>query len=248
MSAWSLARGGLPLVLGHRGASAREVENTMTAFAAARADGADGIELDVRLDADGTVVVFHDDDLRRLAGRPERVDRLSSLEVDAVRLAGGERIPTLRQVLGELPDLLVNVEIKSDGIATALPLARAVARLIREAGAGERVVVSSFDPRAVALSRALMPRVRVGLLFHREQRPFLRQAHLARVLRPYALHPDRRLVDRDRVARWRHDGRAIHVWTVDGAEEVARLHRLGVDAIITNDPAATRGFLAARSS
>ena len=62
---WTRRRGaGLPLVLGHRGASARAPENSVEAFERARADGADGVELDVLQCATGEVVVFHDDDLR----------------------------------------------------------------------------------------------------------------------------------------------------------------------------------------
>jgi glycerophosphoryl diester phosphodiesterase len=243
VTAWHLAAGGPPLVLGHRGASARAVENTMTAFAAAMADGADGVELDVRLAADGTLVVFHDDDLVRLAGRTERVDRLSGAQIAAVRLQGGERIPTLREVLAGLPGALVNVEIKAISARVALPTARAVVAEIERAGASERIVVSSFDPTAVAAIRLLMPRVRTGLLFHKGQSGFFREAHLASLLRPYAVHPDRYLVDNDHMVRWRKAGYAIHAWTVDEPDEIARLVRFGVDALITNDPAATRRCL-----
>src|SRR5947208_999192 len=63
----------LPLIIAHRGASALETENTVPAFARARADGADGVELDVMTCGTGEVVVFHDDDLFRLARRSERV-------------------------------------------------------------------------------------------------------------------------------------------------------------------------------
>jgi glycerophosphoryl diester phosphodiesterase len=70
--AWG-RRDGVPLVIAHRGASALAVENTLAAFAAAAAAGADGVELDVRLCATGEVVVFHDADLRRLAGRADRI-------------------------------------------------------------------------------------------------------------------------------------------------------------------------------
>jgi glycerophosphoryl diester phosphodiesterase len=242
-AAWRRAAG-RPLVLGHRGASAHVVENTMAAFARAGADGADGVELDVRLTADGALVVFHDDDLRRLAERPERVDRLTLAEVAAVRLRDGHRIPILDAVLGDLPALLVNVEIKSPGPRGVVAAVRAVAAAVARTGAGERVVVSSFDPAVVLAVRLVAPTLRTGLLFHREQRRPLRRAWLAPVLRPYAVHPDRALVDRETVGRWRRAGRAIHVWTVDGEAEVRRLGALEVDALISNDPGASRGFLA----
>src|SRR5262249_42375520 len=83
-----------PRVWAHRGDSAHEMENTMAAFDAARAAGADGIELDVQLDRDGTVVVFHDDTLDRLVGRPGKITELSATERAALRV-GGHAVPTL---------------------------------------------------------------------------------------------------------------------------------------------------------
>src|SRR5258708_37398531 len=82
------AAGARPLVVGHRGASARAPENSVEAFARARADGADGVELDVLRCGTGEVVVFHDDDLARLGGRPDRVDALSLADLRRVGLAG----------------------------------------------------------------------------------------------------------------------------------------------------------------
>src|SRR5438874_1738897 len=67
------ARSTTPLVIGHRGASSREPENSVAAFRRAAVDGADGVELDVLCCGTGEVVVFHDDDLLRLGGRPDRV-------------------------------------------------------------------------------------------------------------------------------------------------------------------------------
>src|SRR5262245_51072470 len=109
-----------PLVIGHRGASAREPENSVEAFARARADGADGVELDVLRCASGEVVVFHDDDLARLGGRPERVDTLSLAALREVRLERGARIPTLEEAFEACgPTLLVNVELKAGGTSPA---------------------------------------------------------------------------------------------------------------------------------
>src|SRR5260221_1195917 len=104
---WKRA-GKRPHVWAHRGDSAHEMENTLAAFDAARAAGADGIELDVQLDRDGIVVVLHDDDLQRLAGRPGTLQELSHRGVRV----GGHPIPTPVQELGELSELACNGEIK----------------------------------------------------------------------------------------------------------------------------------------
>ena len=232
------------LVLGHRGASAHAVENTMAAFERARADGADGVELDVRLARDGQLVVFHDQDLRRLAGRAERIADLDSGQLAQVELRGGQRIPRLDEVLEALDPLLVNVEIKPPGWRAAREVVGAVHRCVERAAAADRVLVSSFDAAVVALVRRTTP-LRTGLLFHARQRRPLRRAWLAPIVRPHALHPEKVLVDEDSMGAWRRRGYAINVWTVDEPEEVRRLARLGVDAIISNDPAAARAAMEA---
>lgn len=235
---------GGPLLLGHRGASALALENTLTAFARARADGADGVELDVRLSADGELAVFHDEDLERIAGRAGRVAGMSWRELAAVALPGGERIPRLDEVLGETAPMLVNVEIKQSGLRRLGHAVRRVAACAQRTGAADRVLVSSFDPLAVALARRATG-LRCGLLFHARQRRPLRGAWLAPLIRPHALHPERVLVDAGTVARWRARGYAINVWTVDDPDELRRLAGLGVDGIITNDPGAARAALGA---
>lgn len=231
-----------PLLYGHRGASAHALENTLTAFSRAREGGADGIELDVRLTADGELAVFHDEDLQRIAGRPGRVAEMPWRELAAVALPGGERVPRLDQVLAETAPLLVNVEIKQPGWRRLREIVARVAACVDRTGAGDRVLVSSFDPAAVALTRT-MTALRSGLLFHARQRRPLRDAWLAPIIRPHALHPDRLLVDPAAVARWRARGYEINVWTVDDAEELRRLAAMGVDGIITNDPEAAGAAL-----
>src|SRR5690606_8504072 len=136
--------------------------------AAARAAGADGVELDVQRCASGEVVVFHDADLARLAGRPERIDRLTLAELRAVRLDRGERIPTLREALEATgPSLLVNVELKASPAVQPPPgLVAAALAAIADAGADERVLVSSFHPAALLAVRLRAPHLPTGYLFH----------------------------------------------------------------------------------
>ncbi len=239
-----------PLVLAHRGASVLEPENTLAAFQRALADGADGVELDVQRCATGEVVVFHDDDLTRLAGRPERIDQLSLDAIREVSLPRGGRIPTLAEVLEVCaPGALVDIEIKHSGIfpggchALVLGVADAVSR----ADAGGRVLVSSFSPGAVWLWRRIRPDVTSGLLFERPRllhRPWpLRTDILLPLLHPGAVHPEETLCTPARVAGWRRRGYAVNVWTVDAADRIAELAAMGVSGIITNDPAGARSAL-----
>ena len=235
-----------PLILGHRGASATAPENTLAAFSRALAEGADGVELDVWRCATGEVVVIHDGDTARTCGERLRVAEspLAALRrLDAGAWKGarfrGERIPLLSEVLEALPDAVVNVELKGRDRA----LAGAVARLVAEAGAGARTLVSSFDFALVAAFRAAAPRVATGLLFAPAWHRPLRVPLAAAWLRPSALHPDLRLCSPRRLAAWRAAGRAVNVWTVDEPDEVRRLARAGVAGLVCNDPGAARRAL-----
>src|SRR6185312_5008402 len=202
-----------PLVLAHRGASALETENTVAAFRRARIDGADGVELDVLLCATGEVMVFHDDDLRRLGGRPERIADLPYRTLREVQLPRGTTIPTLEEALEAAgPRLLVNVELKANnlGFGPTAALVEAVAGVIARTESARRVLVSSFNPWA----------------------------------RPFALHPELGLCSAGRVAAWHRRGYQVNVWTVDDPAALRACRRMGVDGVITNDPARSRAALA----
>jgi glycerophosphoryl diester phosphodiesterase len=238
-------------VIAHRGASHDAVENTLAAFREARAQGADGVELDVMRCATGEVVVFHDDDLQRLGGRAGLVRETPWAALRELRLGtgqgGGERIPLLEEVLEELGPLLINVELKSapswgarvvdDGLAAA------VAEILgRHDGAG-RALVSSFDPLLLARFRLRARAVPTGLLFaHDQARPW-RHAWTAPLVRPTALHPESLLVDARAVAAWHARGLAVNVWTVDDPGELRLFAALGVDGVITNRPKLARTVL-----
>lgn len=236
-----------PLILGHRGASAHITENTMDAFALAREHGADGIEFDVQMCASGELVVFHDVDLARLAGRGERIVAMSLADIAQVRLNHDRRIPTLDQVLGEYMsrkfspgDLLLNIEIKTPVLGRAAAIVtRFCELLVRHRDRDHQsLLISSFDPMAIAQIRRLAPDLTTGLLFHGgEPLPF-RRAWVAPLVRPHALHPEKTLITPASMALWKKRGYAVNAWTVDKPAMVRRMAALGVDAIISNDPAA----------
>jgi glycerophosphoryl diester phosphodiesterase len=236
----------IPLIIGHRGASAIETENTVGAFARARSDGADGVELDVMTCGTGELVVFHDDDLSRLAGRPELIAETPFAVLRAATLASGARIPTLDEVFEACgPDMLVNVELKipSRGRMPIAPLVDAAAAAVERAGAARRVLVSSFHPWAVRAWMRRAPAVPAGLLFEREAPLPLRRAWAAAWLRPHALNPEFVLCSAARVAGWHRRGYMVNVWTVDDPAALAACRRMGVDGVITNDPARARAAI-----
>jgi glycerophosphoryl diester phosphodiesterase len=236
-----------PRVWAHRGASAHATENTVAAFELAVAHGADGIELDVLTCASGEVVVFHDDDLRRLAGRPERIGELAWSALARVELTGGHRIPTLEDALRAAGDLVVNVELKSVRPGRPGPLAAATAAAIARVGADERVLISSFDPVALVQLHLAAPHLPLAFLFdHKLPRP-LRGATVGMLAGASALHPEHLLCTPAAIADWHRRGFAVNTWTVDDPARLAALAAAGVDGVFANDPRAARAVFAALS-
>jgi glycerophosphoryl diester phosphodiesterase len=168
--------------------------------------------------------------------------------VREVILAGGVGIPTLEEAFEACgPALLVNVELKTRGLRDpAVPaLVERVSAIVDCTGTAGRVLVSSFSPTAVWLWRRRRPDVRAGLLFEAEAPLPLRRAWALPLLRPFAAHPDQRLCDPVRIARWHRAGYAVNTWTVDEPARLRALRDTGIDGLITNDPAAARAALAA---
>jgi glycerophosphoryl diester phosphodiesterase len=237
--------GNRPLVYAHRGASADAPENTLAAFRLALEQSADGIELDAQRCASGEVVVVHDESLLRTTGHDALVTRTSwsalrGLDAGAWKAQHfrGERVPLLAEVLEAFPRL-VNVELKcetaNDGGLTA-----EVVRIVRDAGAADRVLLSSFNPLCLWRARLRAPRIARALLFERDQRWVLRSGLSAPAVGALALHPEHVLATAERVAHWRKRGYSVGCWTVDDPDLAARLYQSGVGAFITNRPSLLR--------
>jgi glycerophosphoryl diester phosphodiesterase len=227
-----------PRVWAHRGDSAHAPENTMRAFVQAVAAGADGIELDVRFDADHHVVVFHDGTLDRLTGQPGRLEALPAAARARLRV-GGEPVPLLAEVLAAI-DLEINVELKAPRVGRMGALAAATARVIAQSGRAEQIVVSSFDPVALLQLHGQLPEVALAFLFHAGQPLPLRAGWVGRWIGASLVHPEHTLCDAAAVRAWHAAGIPVNAWTVDDAAELRRLAALGVDGVFANDPAHAR--------
>jgi glycerophosphoryl diester phosphodiesterase len=211
----------------------------MAAFELAMEEGADGIELDVRLDRDGDVIVAHDRDLARVtAGRDvRRFEDVGRAELSSVDLGGGERIPRLEDVLrwARKRRARVNVELKRDVSRPAL-LAWKVVRLVAlQHAAPKWLILSSFDPKLVAGVAHLLPWVPVGRLVE-SPGPVPARTLAERMLGASALHPQASLATPEAIGPWRRAGLPVNVWTVNEPDEARRLARIGVDALISDEP------------
>jgi glycerophosphoryl diester phosphodiesterase len=247
----------LPLIIAHRGASAYAPENTLAAFRHAMECGADGIELDVRLSKDGAAVVHHDSSLRRTSGKEIKIanctaDELAQADVGSWfrRLApnrwqpdfANERVPTLQQTFDLLHDFegRIYVELKCRE-SDVLPLVRSVATLIRESPRPERIIVKSFHLGSIPYLHSLAPGVRTAALFAPKIMSILRkEKHLVDIASQFgadgvSIHFS--LATSKLMKKAEKHGLPVAVWTVDRSRLLKRAMKLGVDAVITNDPA-----------
>jgi glycerophosphoryl diester phosphodiesterase len=232
-----------PAIVGHRGVRGPAPENTLEAIAFAAREGADAVEIDVRPCKTGEIVVLHDPDLERVAGRASHAEDLALAELGRLDLGGGARVPRLEEALALARELGlgVNVEIKHD-VRDRASTVRAVARVLGAWPRGHDVVVSSFDPWTLLAHHALVPRRAHGLLVHRS---WYRAVALgvARMAPLAGLHLTSELVTRERIAR--RGRRYLAVWTVNEPGEARRVAHLGADAIITDRPGGIRAALEA---
>lgn len=247
--------------LAHRGGGMLAPEATLAAFAAAAEAGTDVLEMDVHLSADGALVVIHDRTVDRTTDGSGAVGELRLDELRALnaghRFRGpdgefpyrGERvaIPTFEEVQAAHPDLPFVVEMKT--LDTAEPLCRA----IREAGREDRTLVAAFGRESLERFRSVCPAVATGGSFG-EVVVFLAMS-MGRIAGLY--HPPfdallvsetsgpLRVVTPGLLRSARQAGLPVIVWTVNRAEDMSRLLALGVDGILTDDPATLAAVIAA---
>lgn len=247
----------LPLIIGHRGASRDAPENTLESFRLAWEQGADGIEADFRLTADGRIVCMHDDRAIRTTGVDLKIadSTLKELRLlDAGLWKGaawsGALIPTLDEVLAALPaGAWLMIEIKSGReIIPALELA-----LRRSGRSPERIRFLSFSAALIAELKQRLPEWHSCWLcdYRHTRRDDAWRPSREKVLETLSssgadglASANRLFLDRDLVDTLKGLGKETHVWTVDRLAAAERLCRLRVDSIMTNRPGWLRKRLA----
>lgn len=243
-------------VIGHRGASGLAPENTLEAFELALSQGADALELDVRLSADGIPMVVHDGTLDRTTNRSGLIAGLGALEIQSAdagyRFTGpderdfpwrdrGVRVPTLRQVLERFERTPLLIELK---VAEA---AAEVLRLLTEFAAGERALIGSFLEAALAPFRTgtwqtSASQRSITRLWLRSLAGFPAPAIQDQVYAVPDRYRNRLHVPTPRfIRKARAAGQPVHVWTVNDPARARMLWSRGASGMITNFPALLLG-------
>lgn len=232
------------LIFAHRGLTDSTIENTLSSFQAARDLGADVLETDVQITLDGEVVIFHDQDLQRMGGRPETVPELSLKEIQSLLIPPGctecERIPTLQEFLDAFPDQPINIELKND----RLDLAQKVARLLDHRQDRRDVIVGSAHAEAIEEFRRFssLPTaahtsevIHASICYLLDMRCEFGFQALQLPYRPDSLLPALRA--EPNFLDWAHNrGLRVDYWTINEDRDMKILLERQVDGIMTDRP------------
>lgn len=237
------------LNIGHRGFSSKYPENTMLAFEEAFKAGADGVECDLRLSADGHVVIFHDDDLKRLCGRSGSIEQMTLSEIKKLKIKNSEKIPTLEDFLHSFHTSILNLEIKKS--TRNVVVTESVLRILTKVRPEGRLLISSFDPEVLESLHLMDEKRRIAELGILVETPHLaRLPEASKRLSAQTWNVPKQILNSPWADRWKGQNiRPLWIWTVDEPhqwEEVCN-SKLPFEAIITNKPDALKSFLKARS-
>jgi glycerophosphoryl diester phosphodiesterase len=238
-------RPGAARILAHRGlAQSADFsvidENTMKAFEVALDVRADYLESDIQVTSDGIPVLFHDDDLSRIAGRPERINELTLVELQKILMPGGSKIPTLEQALIDLPGARFNLDFK------VWPAVQPAAEVINRLGAANRILVASFSERrrkqasklinATVASSAGGSRVIWLYVAHllRLDSLFAKLAWPVSALQVPTAIGIFKFANPKFIRRAQKHGLEVHFWTINSAEEMSELILMGADGLVTD--------------
>jgi len=233
-------------IMAHRGASAMAPENTLAAIQAAIDAQAHWVEIDVQETADNEIVVIHDSDLKKIAGRPIRIASSGLEELQQVDIGSwfgpdfaAERIPTLKQVLTLCKDRIgVNIELKYYGGERHLE--EGVAKIVEAAGMQDQVLVMSLNYDGIKRMREIRPDWTLGLLSS------VAVGNLVGLDVDF-LAINAQSASRARIRKTQDRNKQIMVWTVNDAVGISSMISRGVDAIITDEPALAVSILQQRA-
>jgi glycerophosphoryl diester phosphodiesterase len=228
----------IPLVIAHRGAHSRALENSLEAVRNALELPVDMIELDIRRSRDGELYVMHDALTGRTSETNVELEFHTSKELAGIRLRNGEPIPTLENVLALVAGACgLNLEIKSHDAGEL------TARRLLSAGYRGPVLVSSFKEREIDAARLVMPSLTTGLIFD----VFAVRNISSYRERGYSLVSLRRkTVSEKLVAACHEQGIKVYVWTVNEEDEMRKLMSWEVDGIYSDRPELLKDVIAGR--
>lgn len=221
------------LKIAHRGAKGYEPENTLIAFQKAIDLGCDGIELDVHLSSDFEIIVIHDETIDRTTNGKGLVNQMKLLDLKSFFIDNKYEIPILKEVFDLVNHkILINIELKS--YETTDKVVELIEKYVREKNwKYENFIVSSFDWNALQQVRFLNDKIQIGVLTATD----LDLAFaFAKFIKAKSINSFFHLLNQENVDKIQAKGFEIHTWTVNEIEDINKMKRLKVDAIISDFP------------
>ncbi len=247
-----------PLIIAHRGASELAPENTFASFQKAIDDGAEGIEFDVQISKDLVPLVFHDENLIRIAGQDSLVSDLDSNELQkfdagswfnklnlekANEKFANEKISTLAQTLEFLQNYkgIIYIELKDESVKDIEIYTKAVCDIINDSSLLPQIILKSFNLDILPLVKTHCPEVKTAALFSPSVLTLLRKKkgliNIAEDLQVDGLSLHFSLATKSLMQKAQERNLKVAIWTVDNPLWIRRGLNLGINHIITNNPA-----------
>lgn len=238
-----------PIAFAHRGGAHEAPENTREAFNYAVDLGYRYIETDARLTSDGIPIAFHDSVIDRVSDQQGAVDEMTWDQLSQLVIHGSGHLMTIPELLAEFPETRFNIDAKTSDVIDPLLAA------IEDAGALDRVCLASFfDTRVRRIRRIYGDAVATGCgpieITALRLRGLIgrKSPDVACALQLPPTYKGVTIVNESLIALAKTNGRPIHVWTIDDADEMHRLLDLGVDGIMTDRPKVLKEVLESRGS
>ena len=223
------------LKIGHRGACGYVAENTIESIEKAIELGVDGIEIDIFKCKSGELVLFHDQTLSNLVGRPEKIEKLTLEELSECLINNKYSIPTLKKVLEKFKTpLFVNIELK--GVDTAVSTSNILNKFIsKEKWQESSFIISSFQWKELEKLREVNKTIPIGVLIDRKK-TINDAIEFANDINAQAIHPYFTLLNKKNVKKIKNNNFKIFTWTVNNKKDIEYIRMLNIDGIISSYP------------
>ena len=223
------------MIIGHRGAMGHIAENTIPSIKKAIELGVDGIEIDVFKCKTGELVVFHDEKLDRLTNASGFIESLELDSIKKITVLDQYRIPTLDEVLILIDgQIKLNIELKGQG--TASPTNDIINQYINKEGwTNDKFIISSFKWDELEKIRSLNSLIPIAVLVNTRVNP-IEALPFARKVKAIAINPNFKDLNQENIKEIQSNGFKVFPYTINELDDIERMIKLGVDAIITDYP------------
>ena len=223
------------MIIGHRGAMGHVAENTIPSIKKAMELGVDGIEIDVFRCKTGELVVFHDEKLDRLTNASGLIESLELDSIKKITVLDKYRIPTLEEVLILIDgQVKLNIELKGQG--TASPTNDIINQYINKEGwTNDKFIISSFKWDELEKIRSLNSLIPIAVLVNTRVNP-IEALPFARKIKAIAINPNFKDLNQENIKEIQSNGFKVFPYTINELDDIERMIKLGVDAIITDYP------------